>query len=484
MSGNNSIKNIQDHNLPAVILAAGEGCRLLDGNGRIPKPLTLIHGKTLLERSIHSCREAGIRKIYVVIGCYVEEMVSFIEQLDQELDISIQAVKNPHWRDGNGTSVSAVSSYIDSAFLLLMCDHLCDPSILNSLIAAQNGENTCVLAVDYRTDDIFDVDDATKVRLNNLDVTAIGKHITLFDAVDTGFFLCQPSIFDALESARHDGDGSLSGGIRKLIKLGRIQAVEIGNCFWFDIDTPACLSRAKGLLMSALSKPKEDGYIARVINRPISRKLSELLVKTPITPNIITVLSFFICCAGAYLFSLGEYGWTLFAGVLIQFSSITDGCDGEIARLKLQSSRFGAWFDTILDRYADVAVVAGVTFGCWQTYSQSVILLGSVIAISGFIMASYTNKEYELRFYRQLPKTILNRLKKRDVRLFTIFLGALFNRPFEAMVCISVLSHIGVGVDILNIYREKEKYNYLNLINSRKNSLRKQEPNPKQIIAL
>jgi len=96
MSSNTTIKNIQYHNLPAVILAAGEGHRLFDGNGRIPKPLTPILGKTLLERSIHSCREAGIRKIYVVVGCYEQEMIPFIEQLDQELDISIQAVWNPH----------------------------------------------------------------------------------------------------------------------------------------------------------------------------------------------------------------------------------------------------------------------------------------------------------------------------------------------------------------------------------------------------
>lgn len=460
MSSNTSNKNIQEYNLPAVILAAGEGCRLLDGNGRIPKPLTPILGTTLLERSIHSCREAGIRKIYVVVGCYEKEMVSFIEQLDQEHDISIQAVRNPRWKEGNGTSVLAVSSYIDSTFLLLMCDHLCDPSILNNLIAAQNGENTCVLAVDYRTDDIFDIVDATKVQISNLNITAIGKYLTLYNAVDTGFFLCQPSIFDALKSAQYDEDGSLSGGIRKLIKLGGIRAVEIGNRFWFDIDTPVCLSRAKRLLLSTLSKPKEDGYIARAINRPISRKLSELLVKTPVTPNIITVLSFFICCAGAYLFSFGEYGWTLFAGILIQFSSITDGCDGEIARLKLQSSRFGAWFDTVLDRYADVAIAVGVTIGYWQMYPQSVILFGGVIAISGFIISSYSNKEYELRFNHQMPTSILNRLKKRDVRIFTIFLGALFNRPFEAMVCIAVLSHIGIGVDFLKMYRKKKKYSY------------------------
>jgi choline kinase/phosphatidylglycerophosphate synthase len=458
MNSNTSTENIQVHNLPVVILAAGEGCRMLEGNGRIPKPLTSILGKTLLERSIHSCREAGCNKFYVVVGCYEKEIVSFIEQLDQELDISIQAVWNPRWREGNGTSVSAVSTYIDTAFLLLMCDHLCDPSILNQLIAAQNGESTSVLAVDYRTDNIFDIDDATMVQISNMDITAIGKNLTLYNAVDTGFFLCQPSIFDALKSAQNDGDGSLSGGIRNLIKLGRIKTVKIGNRFWFDIDTPVCLSRAKHLLLSALSKPKEDGYIARAINRPISRNLTELLVKTSVTPNTITVLSFLICCAGAYLFSFGEYGWTLFAGVLIQLASITDGCDGEIARLKFQSSRFGAWFDTILDRYADVAIAAGIAFGSWQMYSQSVILIGSFIAISGFIMASYTNKEYELRFVHRLPKSILNMLKKRDSRLFILFLGALFNQPFVAMVCLGVLSHIGVGVNIINVYRLKEQY--------------------------
>lgn len=458
MISNIKVENIKNQNLPAVIIAAGEGFRLFDGNGGIPKPLTPIFGKTLLERSIHSCREAGIKKIYVVVGCFKQEMVSFIEQLDQELDISIQVVPNPHWRKGNGTSVSAVSAFIDSAFLLLMCDHLCDPSILTSLIHSQNGENTCVLAVDYRTNDIFDIDDATKVVLDNFDITAIGKDIVKYDAVDTGFFLCQPSIFDALKSAQQDGDGSLSGAIRKLTKLGRIRAVNIGNRFWFDIDTPACLSSAKRKLLSAISKPNEDGYIARVLNRPLSCKLSELFVQTPITPNMITVLSFLICCIGAYLFSFGEYRWTLYAGILVQLSSIVDGCDGEISRLKFQASRFGAWFDTILDRYADVAIAAGITFGYWQTHPQPAVLLGGVIALSGFIMSSYVRKEYELRFNHRLYNSILNRLNKRDVRLFTIFIGALFNQPFEAMICVGVLSHIGVGVNILNIYRKKEKY--------------------------
>ena len=155
MSNKTTIENIPCNNLPAVILAAGEGARLLDGNGGIPKPLTTILGKTLLERSILSCRKAGIKKVYVVVGCYEKKMIPFIEKLDRELDISIQIVSNPHWEKGNGTSVLAVSPYIDGSFLLLMCDHLFDSSILTSLVKAQNGENICLLAVDNHTDKIL-----------------------------------------------------------------------------------------------------------------------------------------------------------------------------------------------------------------------------------------------------------------------------------------------------------------------------------------
>jgi choline kinase len=113
---------------------------------------------------------------------------------------------------------------------------------LQRLRAAEDGAEVCRLAVDHRIHDIFDLADATKVRLNGQAITAIGKEIAPFDAIDTGLFLCRPVVFEALQCARVAGDGSLSGGMRQLIGAEKLQAVDIGTCFWSDVDTPASLT--------------------------------------------------------------------------------------------------------------------------------------------------------------------------------------------------------------------------------------------------
>ncbi len=445
-------QSLHDKILPAVILAAGEGSRLRELNGETPKPLTPLLGITLLERAILSCRSIGIREFYVVVGDHEERMTRSVEKLGQRFGVSIRAVPNPDWREGNGTSALASSAYVNGSFLLLMCDHLFDPLILHRLIQLKDGSKSCLLAVDRRTDQIFDLDDATKVRLDGNAITAIGKGISPFDGVDTGLFLCHPDLFDSLQKARREGDGSLTGGVQRLIGNGKIQAVEIGNQFWSDVDTPKSLSHAKRNLLAVLSGSSDDGYVARHLNRPISRRISVLLAGTPITANAITVLNLLICLGGALLFSLGEYAWTLLAGVLIQLASILDGSDGEIARLKFHSSQFGAWLDTVLDRYADVAIAAGISYGYWLAHPEPITWLGAIVAITGFILASYTKKEFSLRYQRCLSGGIVDKLVKRDLRIFGLFIGALLNRPFEAMILIGLLSHFGIAWMVVRGY--------------------------------
>lgn len=455
MNDNAKSHSKPDDALPAVILAAGEGNRLQEGNHGIPKPLTPLLGLTLLERAILSCHEVGVQEFYVVTGCYEKEFIPQIKKLERRLGISIQVVHNPNWREGNGTSALAVSPYLTGPFLLVMCDDLFDPDILRCLMDAKDRANVCLLAVDRRTDRIFDLKEATKVRLNGQAITAIGKGLTPFDAVDTGLFLCQPFMFQALEKARRDGDGSLSAGVRSLVGDNKIRAVEIGNRIWLDVDTPESLSLAKSYLLAELSKPSDDGYISRYLNRPLSRRISMLLAHTPLTPNAITFLSFLLCLSGAFLFSLGEYMWTLLAGLLTQLSSVVDGCDGEIARLKFRSSRFGAWLDTVLDRYADVAVAVGISYGYWLTHPHPLVWLAGVMALTGFLLSSYTKKEYALRYQHKHPGGVLNLLGKRDVRLFALFVGALLNRPFEALVLVGFFSHIVVAWSFLSILPQR-----------------------------
>jgi CDP-L-myo-inositol myo-inositolphosphotransferase len=439
---------------PAVILAAGEGHRLNGVNGGSPKPLTPVLGLTLLERAILSCKEVGVTEFYVVIGYRSRIIAPYLRALEQRLSVLIQPVENPNWREGNGSSALSAAPYISCSFFLLMCDHLFDPAILRLLLKAGANTTDCLLAVDRHPERVFDLDDATKVVLDRDVITGIGKEKASFDAVDTGLFLCQPSLFDALEVAKDRGQHSLSAGVVELIRSHEFRAVTIGKRFWFDVDTPKSLGCAKTALLRSLSKPDEDGFAARYLNRPVSRRISEILVRTPINPNGISLLGFAVGIIGAIMFCLGGYVWTILAGLMIQLSSIVDGCDGEVARLRFQSSKFGGWFDTILDRYADTAIVAGVSFGYWQAHPHAVVWLGAIFALTGFVMASYVKKEFEIRYQSKPPGGLLGKLIKRDLRIFAIMLGAIVNLPYEIMLSVGLLSHVGIGWVLLKGHRQ------------------------------
>ena len=439
---------------PAVILAAGEGHRLNGVNGGIPKPLTPVLGLTLLERAILSCKEVGVLEFYVVVGYHAHIIIPYLSALEQKLSVLIKPIENPNWREGNGSSALSAAPYINRPFFLLMCDHLFDPAILRLLLAVGKNTSDCLLAVDRHPDHVFDLEDATKTRLDGDVIVGIGKKETLLDAVDTGLFLCQPSLFDALEVAKSRGQHSLSAGFVELIKRREFRAVTIGERFWFDVDTPKSLSRAKRALLQNLSKPDDDGFIAHYLNRPVSRRISELLVRTPASPNGISLMSFAIGIVGAVMFSMGEYTWTILAGLVIQLASIVDGCDGEVARLRLQSSKFGGWFDTIMDRYADTAIVAGVSFGYWLAHPHPAVWLGAIFALTGFIMASYTKKEFMIRYQSKPPGGLFGRLIKRDLRIFAIMLGAIANLPYEIMLLVGFLSHIGIGWMLLKGHKQ------------------------------
>lgn len=104
----------------------------------------------------------------------------------------------------------------------------------------------------------------------------------------------------------------------------------------------------------AASKPEVMGPVEALFNRRLSTLFTRLLVRTPLTPNQVTVLSFVILLPGAYWLSTGERVGLIAAGILIQLSFTLDCCDGELARLRGLSSPFGAWLDALLDRIAEL----------------------------------------------------------------------------------------------------------------------------------
>jgi CDP-L-myo-inositol myo-inositolphosphotransferase len=385
---------------------------------------------------------AGIRRFLVVLGHSAEQVRAHYHEIAARRRCDVEFVVARDWKLGNGASALAAADQVGSdPFLLTMSDHLIAPSLIAKILRASPQDGEISLAVDRDKGGVFDVEDVTKVALSDGRVVRIGKTLDEWDAADTGVFLCTRAFFDALERAKAQGRNSLSDGVGELAAAGKVGGVDVTGEHWIDVDTPETFREARRRLLANLTKGGEDGYVSIHLNRPISTRLSARLVATGITPNQITVISFLISLVGAGFLAAGQYPFGLVGGLLVQLASIIDGCDGEIARLKHLSSARGAWLDTVLDRYADLAAALAITFAYSVAHPGPLPAIVGTVAAFGFILASYVTKEFAIRHERPYPNDILNRLKRRDLRLLLICLGAVAGRPFEALLLTGAISH-------------------------------------------
>ncbi|MCH8123222.1 MAG: NTP transferase domain-containing protein [Bacteroidetes bacterium] len=421
-----------------LIIAAGDGSRLRQKGDS--KPLIPILGIPLIERVIRSAMEAGVDEFYVVIGWQSDLVRDFLERLAKRLAIQITPLVNEDWEKENGLSVLKARDVLQEPFLLLMADHLFDPELVRTLTTHSLPDGEVALVVDSDIHNpLIDMDDVTRVRVKNGKICDIGKGMTDFNGFDTGIFLCSSAIFEALEQNREkDGDTTLSGAIRVLTEDGRANAIA-SNSFWIDIDDPAAFKRAEKALLDRLRDKPTDGPVSRYLNRPLSVMFSRHLVKLNITPNQISLFSFLCSLVAAGLFMMGGYISLLIGGVLAQFASIIDGCDGEVARLKYQKSDFGGWFDAVLDRYADAFLLFGLTWHLLAMEANGWVLFTGFMAIIGSFMLSYTADKYD-NLMRERIKSGLR--MGRDVRVFLIFLGAATNMVLPVLVVIAVVMNV------------------------------------------
>jgi phosphatidylglycerophosphate synthase len=151
---------------------------------------------------------------------------------------------------------------------------------------------------------------------------------------------------------------------------------------------------AEKKLESWLVKPT-DGIFARM-NRKVSIPISRQLIKYPITPNMVSLFTLGVSFASGLYFGLGGYWNALIGAVFSVSASILDGCDGEVARLKLQASDFGCWLDTICDYLYYIFIFVGMTVGLVRSTGKTsyltwggMLLLG---AIAMFVLSSVGRK--------------------------------------------------------------------------------------------
>ena len=229
-----------------LILAAGNGSRIASLSGSAPKPLVSLYGASLLEHILLSAQAAGIEKFVIVVGYRADAIRNWLveRQLD---DISVTVIENPDYHKANGVSALAAREVLNNPFLLLMADHIFEPKTATVLLRQSIAEDEVILGVDYNIDRIFDLEDATKVKVQGKNIVAIGKDLADYDALDTGMFLCAPSLFQRLESAKKDGNCSLSDGMRQLAQERKLKAFDVGDGRWQDVDTPEAFAYTESI---------------------------------------------------------------------------------------------------------------------------------------------------------------------------------------------------------------------------------------------
>ena len=232
----------------AVILMAGEGSRLRGSDNTFLKPFVLLLGRPLISYALDALIRAGIKTVDFVVGY---ESGRMIEQVKQFLpsDLSASFIENSDWEKQNGISLLAAAAHVSKPFLLTMSDHLFDDAVVDRLLDSSE-PGFLNVAVDRKLDSIFDLEDAMKVQTSGDRITDIGKNLRHYDAIDTGLFVCPVQIFDYLERAKSGSpesfrDCSLADAVQLMAADNNVRAIDIGDAWWQDVDTPQMLKFAE-----------------------------------------------------------------------------------------------------------------------------------------------------------------------------------------------------------------------------------------------
>lgn len=234
--------------MDAVIIAAGYGSRLTSLSPS--KPLTPVCGVPLIEIGIRQAAAAGVTRVVVVTGHRADAVEGFLAELAPRVEVEIEPVRVADWSKPNGYSVMAGASRCEGDYLLMMADHMFDSAILAALHTVGGETRDVTLAIDRHTESpLVDPDDATWVKIDaNGFISAIGKTIPAWDAVDCGAFLATPRLAEAIAAAIASGkSGSLSDGMQWLADRGRAATYEIGGAWWMDVDDPRAHTLAEEL---------------------------------------------------------------------------------------------------------------------------------------------------------------------------------------------------------------------------------------------
>ena len=229
------------------MLAAGDGGRLGAHTARTPKPLLPLGGRPMIAKTQDGQRQAGVPPAahrHRDPGVQVPHAL-----LRDPHGLRLDYAWNADFHRGASLSLRAARSCLGpEPFLLVMADHMLSAGIIRRLLEAWRPGGPSLVATDAAPWHAAYIDEATRVAIDcpTRLVTAIGKHIPRWDALDTGAFLLSPAVWQAVEAAPVDCE--LGEVYARLAETRQLAAVDVTGETWYDIDTEEDLAGAGEML--------------------------------------------------------------------------------------------------------------------------------------------------------------------------------------------------------------------------------------------
>jgi len=429
--------------------ALRQRCILFAPAEHAPASAPPILGLHLVERTALAFLRAGVREFLLVGDPAATRWIA-------------ETLASRRFREARIRVVEPESSLLpllerEEPCFLARADHLYDRRLIARFVAETRDASTTVVAVDFRADALQSQEGAARIAswgTADRDGAAEGMR-------EAGQGLLAPAgVFAGLARvgasfARDYEDAPLAyrSPENALSLLARREPVatwavaELWQSMREDPDAHAAdlvLARRK-VLGGAVGV--DDGIVARYLNRPISRRISERLLSRDVKPWQISLASFFTTLGAGTAFAMG---YPAAGGMVAQCSAVLDGVDGEVARIRYQDSPFGGVYDALLDRIADAALIGGMTVYAWlMGAGHSAVALGFG-AVAGSSLSMVVKEKYGTQFRQPWLSNRDGRwrwlLLGRDGRLFLSLVAGLTGYVEAVLAYLAVGTHVHAGV--------------------------------------
>lgn len=413
----------------AVILAAG---RIFNrpGEPAPSSPLTSVGGLSLFQRTLFTLQRGGIARLIVLAGDETETLKEQI-QGDTRVKADVRWLPIREFSPDDPRTWEGIAGMFGGPYLVAATGAVFAASLVARVREEGRKHGPIVVVND---DAMLEAGEAEAIRkaLNGRagggGVVMVETSVETIPAVE---LVAVPETFTSPGWAgAQEGPYPLQVALERGIRQGQVRMLPLGSDWYQEVNVErgASSAAAERTLLRSL-KGGLEGFVDRHFNRKCSKWITRMLLRTPLTPNAVTVLATVVGLLAAMAFAWGGYAAGIVGALLFQLSAILDCCDGEVARLKFMESSFGEQLDVALDNVVHIGLYAGMGWAAYRSNWGVFALVLAGLAIVGNVAAfAVVQRAFKVRDVldtqrRRRVETMLNRLASRDFSVLILALA-------------------------------------------------------------